>query len=1149
MAKPSPFYNLSINDWERIAFYAVASENTFLGPPTALHALSLVSRHVHMSTSVQNNSRLYARIFRFKFDYAAPARRLSERWLTTRCLAQELIARFSALRRIRGRREFRPEDLWSAYIMMSESDGKNESQLLDWADLKGYLEILIVARMRLAMPWNSDVMSTSLLVWLSWMTTSRSTIAQEQAGYDQMMLMFLRPFVSSGYRVPSIYGPDSFFNLPLCEGVTSTPTNSSGPSPPCAKISHFSHKLVLAVPIITSAATLLTTVYTEALQTLRPLPPTANTLPADRATANALGLGGPTYEDLSRFHFLERIHASTRCTPITDVTLESLEEEDEEYELESPLDGSWRYEEDWSRLVNCHDPRGIPSPLRGKVHTIGSLAGSWEGRLILPDFLTHINAIQHPDRSPSVQIQHKPLYWNLREHHCLTPDTPLNAAIGDDDEDFLNAWLPPRTSIRSFEDAIEVSDPDAGLHTRYETFIPGSKGPYSESVCETLETPWIPDIMDSMDDETEFPQTSTASIVDPSTTYIDDDDEHEDTLEQKSSGVCDILITGETSQQHGDAWGHYKIIGRVRPWDGLIVLLRSPRDPEQAHLGEWVFKGYLHDQNLVGRWREKFVPVTSIGFEGAFVNLTDTASRAIDSEPDESDYARKTRLKISHRIMSSNPDVPPFTGYVETTLHALRLIHAARQGVIPRITRRLNDSERRTMIKAGAVFVFSVEESGIKRWTDGLLWSPSRIVGNFLVYREINERTSSRGSHKKSYPLDPPSRGMSSGRRNSPDHSLVAFRGSGHLSQSHGTSDPGAFKINGLIKKTITVTIEGSDLHLISYYTSEDIRSGRLKRPTSRPDIMGLAMPPHIFRLTNFRVPPKVEIGPDGKARLVCEGEDLELPTLECKVEEPAYHVSDPPHWASGSEDTHRSPRLDASFGEESPLYSQHQGIPSPTLYTRESTVDRWPTALENLRIVPVDRQDFAGSWSPSPSPTHPHNALSRRRDTGPIAHHQPSSWSAGHSQTTRWRSDPYPSATGTSIQQLDRSRVRSNTVFENSNTVPHRRDSESGLHYAREGSHQRPPWTPRETTSAEKYSRPQPSFTNPSPASPFPQHQGYHRMTQSFGTSWHQNDSDASPVATTLHSTQTHSLPGYEAPYLASSPEGFSNVDEYGDA
>lgn len=41
------------------------------------------------------------------------------------------------------------------------------------------------------------------------------------------------------------------------------------------------------------------------------------------------------------------------------------------------------------------------------------------------------------------------------------------------------------------------------------------------------------------------------------------------------------------------------------------------------------------------------------------------------------------------------------------------------------------------------------------------------------------------------------------------------------------------------------------------------------QRPTHRPDIMSLYMPPHIFRLTNFRVPPKVENGPDGKQRIV----------------------------------------------------------------------------------------------------------------------------------------------------------------------------------------------------------------------------------------------------------------------------------------
>ena len=44
------------------------------------------------------------------------------------------------------------------------------------------------------------------------------------------------------------------------------------------------------------------------------------------------------------------------------------------------------------------------------------------------------------------------------------------------------------------------------------------------------------------------------------------------------------------------------------------------------------------------------------------------------------------------------------------------------------------------MITSGSVFVFDEVESGIKRWTDGFFWSPSRILGNFLLYRETDKR-------------------------------------------------------------------------------------------------------------------------------------------------------------------------------------------------------------------------------------------------------------------------------------------------------------------------------------------------------------------------------------------------------------------------
>src|ERR1700728_1095966 len=78
-------------------------------------------------------------------------------------------------------------------------------------------------------------------------------------------------------------------------------------------------------------------------------------------------------------------------------------------------------------------------------------------------------------------------------------------------------------------------------------------------------------------------------------------------------------------------------------------------------------------------------------------------------------------------------NVQPFFGVVDNTVHAFRLILAAQKGLVPRIVRRPSDTERREMIISGAVFIFGVEESGIKRWRDGLLWSASRIEGNFLV--------------------------------------------------------------------------------------------------------------------------------------------------------------------------------------------------------------------------------------------------------------------------------------------------------------------------------------------------------------------------------------------------------------------------------
>ncbi|KAK7696503.1 hypothetical protein QCA50_001161 [Cerrena zonata] len=235
---------------------------------------------------------------------------------------------------------------------------------------------------------------------------------------------------------------------------------------------------------------------------------------------------------------------------------------------------------------------------------------------------------------------------------------------------------------------------------------------------------------------------------------------------------------------------------------------------------------------------------------------------------------------------------PPWTGWIETTGDALLILEAARRGIIPRVTRRLVDSERK-MITSGSVFVFDEDESGIKRWTDGFFWSPSRILGNFLLYRE----TEKRGAGHRSARVDreqhadandpanfnlegvkPEAQSLSRPRSEAArlgidrhrERSLV-----GSLTNSY------KFKPGGMMKKTFSLTIGGVAQHLISYYKIEDVEQGRLRPPSSLPELASLDISPEYLDKTHFRNPPKVEIGVDGIPRYRGEADDIDSsPTL-----------------------------------------------------------------------------------------------------------------------------------------------------------------------------------------------------------------------------------------------------------------------------
>ncbi|KAJ2684078.1 Gluconate transport-inducing protein, partial [Coemansia spiralis] len=171
-----------------------------------------------------------------------------------------------------------------------------------------------------------------------------------------------------------------------------------------------------------------------------------------------------------------------------------------------------------------------------------------------------------------------------------------------------------------------------------------------------------------------------------------------------------------------------------------------------------------------------------------------------------------------------------FHGFVDTAFDALLLFDACCDGRLPRVPRRFGDRERQT-IQSGAVYVWDEEETGMRRWTDGRTWSPSRVNGCFLIYYELEGRRHqfvSRDGH-----------GAARRGRRSP---LVASVGPSSLFASYDPCPPNVVqKEQGLVKKALSLcTGNKRRLHLVCYYSREDVDSGRLVTPSNDPMFAGM---------------------------------------------------------------------------------------------------------------------------------------------------------------------------------------------------------------------------------------------------------------------------------------------------------------------
>ncbi|KAI1102585.1 Gti1/Pac2 family-domain-containing protein [Jackrogersella minutella] len=226
--------------------------------------------------------------------------------------------------------------------------------------------------------------------------------------------------------------------------------------------------------------------------------------------------------------------------------------------------------------------------------------------------------------------------------------------------------------------------------------------------------------------------------------------------------------------------------------------------------------------------------------------------------------------------MSACPLNPTFRGYIASTMDALILFEACLSGHLFHVPRRPHDRERAGLIVSGNVFIYEEHSSGIKRWTDGVPWSPSRILGNFLLYREL-DKPFQPGEKKRAMKRTKAEAGVTKPVSNSRSNSVGNGVSSNALANA-GTSmtnfdgmtnsrneteralvgsliDSYQFKPEGLVKKTISVTYQGIQHHMVSYYNIDDVVGAKLTTPSHDPSLRGITPRAPLISSGSFRAP------------------------------------------------------------------------------------------------------------------------------------------------------------------------------------------------------------------------------------------------------------------------------------------------------
>ncbi|EMD38066.1 hypothetical protein CERSUDRAFT_152690 [Gelatoporia subvermispora B] len=174
--------------------------------------------------------------------------------------------------------------------------------------------------------------------------------------------------------------------------------------------------------------------------------------------------------------------------------------------------------------------------------------------------------------------------------------------------------------------------------------------------------------------------------------------------------------------------------------------------------------------------------------------------------------------------------------HVRDAADAHRVFEAVRQGLLKPVQRRLNEMERSMYIVSGALFVWeeSDDEMGLKRWTDGRVWSQSRMREPYLFYDEkVGDELANEQSPKCTFRfVEGPSRTWSSSAQSHFDRS-----------DRHPT---------GLVKQAYSAWVQTAanakprKWHLTAYFTYADLPN--ISTTDQDPLLRGLSVPPGVYR-------------------------------------------------------------------------------------------------------------------------------------------------------------------------------------------------------------------------------------------------------------------------------------------------------------